>query len=89
MNLYSIIIKQKIDGARVEKVLEKANISVNKNTIPGDKSAILPSGIRMGSPAMTTRELKEEDFKKIAEFVDRGIKIAINIHQKVKGKFII
>jgi len=76
----------KIDGARVEKVLEKANISANKNTIPGDKSAILPSGLRMGSPAMTTRELKEEDFKKIAEFVDRGIKIAINIHQKVKGK---
>jgi len=77
---------KKIDGARVEKVLEKANISVNKNTIPGDKSAILPSGIRMGSPAMTTRELKEEDFKKIAEFVDRGIKIALGIHEQVKGK---
>jgi len=77
---------KKIDGARVEKVLEKANISTNKNTIPGDKSAILPSGLRMGSPAMTTRELKEEDFKKIAEFVDRGINITINIHKQVKGK---
>jgi len=70
----------------VEKVLEKANISTNKNTIPGDKSAILPSGLRMGSPAMTSRELKEEDFKKIAEFVDRGIKISIKIHEQVKGK---
>jgi glycine hydroxymethyltransferase len=77
---------KKIDGARVEKVLEKANISTNKNTIPGDKSAILPSGLRMGSPAMTSRELKEEDFKKIAEFVDRGIKISIKIHEQVKGK---
>ena len=70
----------------MEKVLEKANISTNKNTIPGDKSAILPSGLRMGSPAMTSRELKEEDFKKIAEFVDRGIKISIKIHEQVKGK---
>jgi len=77
---------KKIDGARVEKVLEKANISTNKNTIPGDKSAILPSGLRMGSPAMTTRELKEEDFRKIAQFVDRGINIAIRIHEQVKGK---
>eukprot|EP00833_Pecoramyces_ruminatium_P016564 jgi/Orpsp1_1/1190596/evm.model.d7180000079993.2 len=77
---------KKIDGARVEKVLEKANISTNKNTIPGDKSAILPSGLRMGSPAMTSRELKEEDFKKIAEFVDRGINITIKIHEQVKGK---
>jgi len=42
----------------------------------------------MGSPAMTTRELKEEDFKKIAEFVDRGIKIAISIHGKVKGNIL-
>jgi len=45
----------------------------------------LPSGLRMGSPAMTSRELKEEDFKKIAEFVDRGINITIKIHQQVKG----
>jgi len=43
----------------------------------------------MGSPAMTTRELKEEDFKKIAEFVDRGIKIALGIHEQVKGIIII
>lgn len=44
-----------IDGARVERVLELINISVNKNTVPGDTSAMMPGGIRMGAPAMTTR----------------------------------
>lgn len=37
-------------------------ISINKNTVPGDKSALIPSGIRIGSPAMTTRGCKENDF---------------------------
>jgi glycine hydroxymethyltransferase len=44
-----------IDGARVERVLELINISVNKNTVPGDTSAMMPGGIRMGAPAMTSR----------------------------------
>ena len=39
-----------LDGARVERVLELANISVNKNTVPGDVSAMTPGGIRMGAP---------------------------------------
>ena len=46
---------KKIDGARVEAVLEKANIALNKNTIPGDKSALSPGGVRMGAPALTSR----------------------------------
>jgi glycine hydroxymethyltransferase len=37
-----------IDGARVETVLDAARLAVNKNTVPGDKSALLPGGIRMG-----------------------------------------
>jgi glycine hydroxymethyltransferase len=37
-----------VDGARVERILELSNIAVNKNTVPGDKSAIIPGGIRMG-----------------------------------------
>ena len=44
-----------LDGARVERVAELANLVVNKNTVPGDVSAMTPGGIRMGSPALTTR----------------------------------
>lgn len=44
-----------LDGARVERVLELANIAANKNTVPGDKSAMTPGGIRMGTPSLTTR----------------------------------
>lgn len=75
-----------IDGARVERVLELCNISANKNTIPGDKSAMIPGGLRLGTPAMTTRGLGKEDFAKVAEYVDRAVGIAININKNAKGK---
>lgn len=58
-----------ITGAQAEKALEAAGISVNKNTIPGDVSALRPSGIRIGTPAITTRGLKPADMKQIAEFI--------------------
>ncbi|KAI8799655.1 serine hydroxymethyltransferase [Cladochytrium replicatum] len=77
--------KQGIDGARVERVLELANIATNKNTVPGDKSAMIPGGLRMGSPAMTTRGLKEADFVQISEFIGRGIQLTIDIQKSTGG----
>ncbi len=68
-----------IDGARAERVLELCGIALNKNTVPGDVSAFNPGGIRMGSHAMTTRGCVENDFKAIAEYLDRGIEIAKSI----------
>ncbi|EEQ98443.1 serine hydroxymethyltransferase, putative, partial [Perkinsus marinus ATCC 50983] len=44
-----------VNGSKVEKVCELASITLNKNTVPGDKSAMNPSGLRIGSPAMTSR----------------------------------
>ena len=55
-----------IDGARVERVMELANIAVNKNTVPGDVSAMTPSGVRMGACALTSRNFTENDFEKVA-----------------------
>ncbi len=60
------------DGARVERVLERCSIAANKNTCPGDKSALRPGGMRLGSPALTSRDLNEEDFEKVVEFIHRG-----------------
>ncbi|KAJ5888483.1 Serine hydroxymethyltransferase cytosolic [Penicillium taxi] len=71
-----------LDGARVEAVLEQINIACNKNSIPGDKSALTPCGIRIGAPAMTTRGMGEEDFKRIASYIDQ----AIGICKKVQGE---
>ncbi|KAL8857147.1 MAG: hypothetical protein Q9178_006323 [Gyalolechia marmorata] len=62
-----------VDGARVERVLELVGVASNKNTVPGDKSAMKPGGLRMGSPAMTTRGLQPDDFARVAEIVDRAV----------------
>lgn len=67
-------LRQKsLDGARVEAVLEQINIACNKNSIPGDKSALTPCGIRIGAPAMTSRGMGEEDFRRIAGYIDTAI----------------
>ncbi|OGF82553.1 serine hydroxymethyltransferase [Candidatus Giovannonibacteria bacterium RIFCSPLOWO2_01_FULL_46_13] len=61
-----------ISGKDAERALEKAGIIVNKNTIPGDPRGPLdPSGIRIGTPAVTTQGMKEKDMKKIAERIDK------------------
>lgn len=75
-----------IDGARVERILELACIASNKNTIPGDTSALTPGGIRMGTPALTSRGFKEEDFAKVAEFFDRAVDIAVKLKNTEQGK---
>jgi glycine hydroxymethyltransferase len=75
-----------IDGARVERVLEMACIATNKNTIPGDTSALNPGGIRMGTPALTSRGLMEDDFSKVAEFFDRAVAIAVELKNTEQGK---
>ena len=60
-----------LSGAQAELVLEYANVSVNKNTIAGDVSALNPSGIRIGLPAMTTRGLVEADMDWVASVIER------------------
>lgn len=74
---------QALDGARCEAVLEQVNIACNKNAIPGDKSALTPYGIRVGAPAMSTRGMGEEDFKKIARYIDTCIGICKDIQSKL------
>jgi len=68
-----------LDGGRVEEVCNKVNITANKNTCPGDKSALNPSGIRLGTPALTSRNFKEEDFEVVAKFLDQAVGIALEV----------
>merc|ERR1719271_1087225 len=60
-----------LTGSKVEKACEAASISLNRNAVHGDASALSPGGVRIGSPAMTTRGCGEAQFKQIAEFLDR------------------
>lgn len=75
MVLVSLRDKQ-IDGARVEATCELINIALNKNSIPGDKSALVPGGVRIGAPAMTTRGMGESDFARIVQYIDFAVNFA-------------
>merc|ERR1711957_1036999 len=74
-----------LTGGKVEKVCDAASISLNRNCVHGDASALSPGGVRIGAPSMTTRGCNEEHFAKIADFLDRAVKIALKV-QAEKGK---
>jgi glycine hydroxymethyltransferase len=64
-----------LDGKEVEEVLDKIGLTLNKNVIPDDPlPPFRPSGIRLGTPAITTRGLKEDDMEQVAEWMLRAIK---------------
>lgn len=86
-HLILIDLKNKnISGSRAEKILEYAHVYVNKNTVPGDNSALNPSGIRIGTPAMTTRGLIVNDMKMIVEFINNILLIGIEIQETFQPK---
>ncbi|MFW6251891.1 MAG: serine hydroxymethyltransferase [Halanaerobium sp.] len=73
-----------ITGKAAEEALDKVGITVNKNTIPFEtKSPFVTSGVRIGTPAVTTRGMKEKDMKKIAEFIFEALK---NLEDEAKLK---
>jgi glycine hydroxymethyltransferase len=78
--------KYDLTGSKVEKVLDAVSISSNKNCIPGDKNALAPSGIRLGTCALTTRGFSAADMAVIAGFLDRAIAIAVKIQDSVGKK---
>lgn len=68
------VTSSNLTGKEAEKLLDEINITVNKNTIPYDKaSPMITSGIRIGSPAMTTRGLKEAEFYEIGNIISDAL----------------
>ena len=69
------LTNKNISGKKAEKVLENAGITVNKNMVPFDqRSPFITSGIRVGTPAITTREMGKEEMKSIVSMIDSVIK---------------
>ncbi|MDD5090102.1 MAG: serine hydroxymethyltransferase [Candidatus Wallbacteria bacterium] len=85
--LINVLDSRGLTGKKAEKTLEAAGITVNKNTIPFDtKSPFVTSGIRIGTPAMTTRGMGEPEMKKIAGFIDRALSAHEDEQQLLKIK---
>ena len=83
-HLILVNLKQskEIDGARVENVCNNVFITVNKNSVPGDKSALVPGGMRLGAHALTSRGFKEADFERVVDYIDQAVMIAKEIQAK-------
>ncbi|GBG34381.1 Serine hydroxymethyltransferase [Hondaea fermentalgiana] len=73
---------QEITGSKIETLCDRCHITLNKNAVPGDKSALSPGGVRLGTPALTTRGFTESEFEKVAEFLHRAVEIAGKIQQE-------
>eukprot|EP01126_Amoeba_proteus_P054178 TRINITY_DN6650_c0_g2_i2.p1 TRINITY_DN6650_c0_g2~~TRINITY_DN6650_c0_g2_i2.p1 ORF type:complete len:104 (+),score=20.68 TRINITY_DN6650_c0_g2_i2:170-481(+) len=63
--------------------MEVANLFCNKNAVPGDTKPLVPSGLRLGTPAMTTRGFKEKDFRTLAHFIDRAVLVAVSLNNQL------
>ncbi|KAG0521438.1 hypothetical protein BDA96_08G160300 [Sorghum bicolor] len=76
-----------LTGNKVEMLCDLCNITLNKNAVFGDSSAMTPGGVRIGTPAMTSRGLVEKDFVQIAEYLHQAVTICLSI-QEEHGKLL-
>jgi glycine hydroxymethyltransferase len=73
--LVDVVKSVGFSGKEASDILEKANITLNKNAVPNDtRKPWDPSGIRIGTPAITTRGMKENDMKVVAQLIDKALK---------------
>jgi glycine hydroxymethyltransferase len=70
---------QKLTGNKFEFLCDEVSITLNKNSIHGDTSALTPGGVRVGTPALTSRGFKEADFEQVAAFLHRAVELATSI----------
>lgn len=80
---------KKITGRDAEDILDKVGITVNKNAVPGDpESPLITSGIRLGTPAVTSRGMGEKEMELIADFIDLAIQERSNPQKlsQIRGK---
>ena len=70
-----------VTGSKVEKICDLVGVTLNKNCVPGDKSALSPGGVRIGTPAMTTRGFKEAEFVTVVDIFDKCVGLTLSIQK--------
>mmetsp|Transcript_99647 Transcript_99647/g.281240 ORF Transcript_99647/g.281240 Transcript_99647/m.281240 type:complete len:470 (-) Transcript_99647:69-1478(-) len=78
---------QALTGSKMQTICDNVSITLNKNAVLGDKSALTPGGVRIGAPALTTRGLNEADFRTIGDFLHEAVQISLSI-QATTGKLL-
>ncbi|SCV69464.1 BQ2448_2484 [Microbotryum intermedium] len=77
-----------LTGSKIEKICDLAHITLNKNSVPGDKSATVPGGVRVGTNALTSRSMKEPEMEIVAEFLHRAVQIALSAQKECGSKLL-
>ena len=74
---------QKLTGNKFELICDEVSITLNKNSIHGDTSALTPGGVRVGAPALTSRGFKEADFEAVAEFLHKAVLLSLQLQSSL------
>ncbi|KAK4684644.1 glycine hydroxymethyltransferase, partial [Tremellales sp. Uapishka_1] len=77
-----------LTGSKIEKICDAAHITLNKNAVAGDTSALVPGGVRIGTSALTSRSMVEADVEKVAEFLHRAVQIALTTQKEAGTKLL-
>ncbi|TFY70033.1 hypothetical protein EVG20_g2903 [Dentipellis fragilis] len=77
-----------LTGSKVEKVGDLLGITINKNAVSGDASAQVPGGIRLGTSALTSRNMLEADVRKVADFLHRSVQLSLLLQKEAGTKML-
>ncbi len=77
-----------LTGSKIEKVCDLCHITLNKNAVAGDTSALVPGGVRIGAAAITSRSMVEKDAEQVAEFLHRVIQISLDLQKEAGSKLL-
>ncbi|KAI0053153.1 glycine hydroxymethyltransferase [Auriscalpium vulgare] len=77
-----------LTGSKVEKVGDLLGITINKNAVSGDASAQVPGGIRLGTSALTSRNMLEDDVRVVADFLHRSVQLSLLLQKEAGSKLL-
>lgn len=80
--------KHGVSGSKMEKICEMADITINKNSIKGDLSAVTPGGVRLGTAALTSRGFGPEDMHTIADLLHEVLMLCVEIQSQCTSKLL-